>query len=274
MLTINEQQFNERWDSLPLILKEALFNEKNTDLVWRLGEEKSLDEKHIKILATITGDVILGFLSANDFKHELTKPPLNLSETIAEELSQKINQDVFLPIKQNIDAWYKPIAKEEEEKELIHDIHHEPTPIPHEGKFSPLKYQELRIAQPLKRKEAPRNTTSGITEELTPFILHDAEDKDTKESQTQALKEMPKLGVRDVPIKENRIKEPMPIAARLEVKTIHYSNFFTPLIETKPEQLPIAIPKPKVSPILDLRKYKPQDIPHHPSIEGNTVYLN
>ena len=67
MQKISRQQALNRWDTLPDNLREALFSEYNSETLWKICEGQHLSEDKIYIVATLAGDVILGFLHPEDF---------------------------------------------------------------------------------------------------------------------------------------------------------------------------------------------------------------
>ena len=73
MLKISRQQLINRRDSLPDNLREALFSEYNSETLWKICEGQHLSEDKIYIIATLAGDVILGFLHPEDLALEIKK---------------------------------------------------------------------------------------------------------------------------------------------------------------------------------------------------------
>ena len=91
--------FQERWDTLPQNLKEAIFSPANADIIWKFCENNHVTEEKIRVIATVGGDVLMGFLHPDpeDVAREIeerAKIPKPLALDIARELERKI----FLPL--------------------------------------------------------------------------------------------------------------------------------------------------------------------------------
>ena len=98
MLKISKQQALNRWDILPDNLKEALFSESNADILWLICEAQHIPEQKIYTIATIAGDVILGFLHSEDLAKEI-RTTLNLNPEIANSIANEIDRKIFVPIR-------------------------------------------------------------------------------------------------------------------------------------------------------------------------------
>lgn len=107
MLKIPYEVVMERWDSLPLSLREAIFSEENGAFVWQVGEEIGLSENRITILATLIGDVLRGFIDYSFFRKSLSSD-LSLSEEVSSSVFNKINDRIFKPLEEDIKNSYSP----------------------------------------------------------------------------------------------------------------------------------------------------------------------
>lgn len=243
MITASKQQSIERWDSLPENLKTAMFSETNIDLVWQLGESNKLTEDQIKNLATTVGDVIMGFLNMDDFEREL-KSDIGADAAVVSAIAKEITQKIFMPIQNDLKKNYSPISLTPNFRPASHPL---PEPLPHEGVFSPLKYQELRAQKPAvpKTEEAPVSVPleEEVQAEEKPFLLHEEGARTETREGEESMKEMPKLNL--PPIAAEVGTRPKPAPARIEIgpikasvnssvhppkepKFVHYSRFFTP----------------------------------------------
>lgn len=135
MLKIPRQQVLNRWDALPINLREALFAEQNADILWRACENQHLSEDKIRIVATLSGDVIMGFMHPEDLTAEI-KTTLGINPEIAASISREIDRKIFGPIKTDLEKVYAPAVsgaelpptieereeREEEREEEIIDL--------------------------------------------------------------------------------------------------------------------------------------------------------
>ena len=132
MLKIPRQQVLDRWDALPDNLKEALFSESNSNIVWQIGTLNHLPEEKISIMAMIVGAVIFGFLHLDDLTREIQES-LNLNPQIANSISREINRKIFAPIRIDLEKIYSPVTAMPEIK----------PPTKPEAEIKPLQYGEV-----------------------------------------------------------------------------------------------------------------------------------
>jgi hypothetical protein len=117
MFKISKQQASNRWDTLPNNLKEALFSEYNAETLWRICENQHLSDDKIEIVATLAGDVILGFLHPEDLAQEIGKD-VNIVPEIAGAIASEIDRKIFAPIRADLEKVYAPPSGEIEIKEV------------------------------------------------------------------------------------------------------------------------------------------------------------
>ena len=200
MLQISRQQVLERWGDLPDNLKEALFSESSSGIVWQIGALNHLPEEKISIMATIVGDVIFGFLHSDDLAREIQES-LNLNSQIANSISHEINRKIFAPIKIDLEKIYSPISampfgaaqsrpetkppaepfgdaqgKPETEIKIEKESAPKPLEIKPETATKPAVFSTIMEAQkdPTAKPETPIIPVAPIvsTPQDKPFILH------------------------------------------------------------------------------------------------------
>jgi hypothetical protein len=110
MITISKNQALEKWDLLPLSLREALYSETNADFIWKTARSEHIPEEKISTISRLSGYVLMGFLHPGDLGFELASQ-LNIDARITNTIADAINQRIFLPLKNNIDSAYAPITK-------------------------------------------------------------------------------------------------------------------------------------------------------------------
>lgn len=105
MFNISREKAAERFNALPEHLKEALFSEKNTSVVWGVGEANHLGEEKIQQIASLTGAVILGFIHPEDLANAL-RTEAGLPQEIASSIAGEINRKVLEPIIEEVKSLY------------------------------------------------------------------------------------------------------------------------------------------------------------------------
>lgn len=121
MTTITQDQAFQRWDTIPLVLREALCSESNSDFLWKTCEAEHLPEEKIYHVARIAGYVFLGFLHPEDLADELSIQ-LDLSSKITKPIADAINARLFDPLRNDIDKIYNPLSKLKSNPKIIQDI--------------------------------------------------------------------------------------------------------------------------------------------------------
>ncbi|MFA5178106.1 MAG: hypothetical protein WC427_00930 [Candidatus Paceibacterota bacterium] len=86
--------FWETYKTLPEELKEAVFDEKNNQVIYNICSRLGLDEDQTSIVAKYTGRVLMGLLSLKDFGVTL-ELELNINEFLANKITQEINFSIF-----------------------------------------------------------------------------------------------------------------------------------------------------------------------------------
>ena len=220
MLKISNQQVNQRWDTLPDNLREVLFSEVNSDIVWKIGETKQLTEDKISKVATIAGDVVMGFLlpDLNRVSKEIQERT-NIPEPLALEIAEELWQKIFSPLKADLEKVYRPVP----ETEVM-----PPSPPPPKSTLAPA------LGFPTTEAAAHPKPAPGQPDELEsdqPFILHEEKPLFTPD----APPEKPSVDL-EPPRPKKFFLKPKPVMVKIEepeenekARVVHYSNLRTPL---------------------------------------------
>jgi len=258
MVNISRQQKLERWDTLPDNLKEALFSEYNADILWQVCRTQHLTEDKIKIIATLAGDVILGFIHPEDLAKEI-RESLNLNPEIANSIANEIDRKIFSPVKTDLEKVYAPPSEEEildlraktEEKSQepavkveLPKVEPVPKIITPEEEIKPQEVQPPEIKRQYGEVEPPKT-------EAEPFIIHkEAEFKplsETKKSlgglfgflrrggeeklqKVESVKAEVKIGDKSLKTEPPKITKTEPP----KVRVVHYTEF-QPAVSPFPE---------------------------------------
>ena len=110
MVTISKNQALERWDTLPMTLREALYSDINSDFLWKTCQAEHIPEEKIYDVSRITGYVLMGFLHPGDLAGELTEI-LGIDKRITTSIADAIDKRIFAPLQEDIDKAYNPISK-------------------------------------------------------------------------------------------------------------------------------------------------------------------
>ena len=265
MVNISRQQKLERWDTLPDNLKEALFSEYNADILWQVCRTQHLTEDKIKIIATLAGDVILGFIHPEDLAKEI-RESLNLNPEIANSIANEIDRKIFSPVKTDLEKVYAPPSEEEildlraktEEKSQepavkveLPKVEPVPKIITPEEEIKPQEVQPPEIKRQYGEVEPPKT-------EAEPFIIHkEAEFKplsETKKSlgglfgflrrggeeklqKVESVKAEVKIGDKSLKTEPPKITKTEPP----KVRVVHYTEF-----QPAVSPFPTETKKPKV----------------------------
>jgi len=118
---MEELSRDELWaiyKTLPLELKDAIFSEDTADAIWNIAKLHEI--KDISKLATLTGQVLSGFLPLEFFKDTI-KDELGLSEDIANKASMEMEHYVFNQVKKELNELYAEAGIGQKEKPEIED---------------------------------------------------------------------------------------------------------------------------------------------------------
>jgi hypothetical protein len=121
MIKISTDQALERWDTLPLVLREALYSEANSDFLWKTCEAEHIPDAKIYTAASVSGCVLMGFLHPEDVASEL-KDAIGIDQRTASVIESALNQRIFNPLREEIDSVYAPLSKFEAGPTIIQEI--------------------------------------------------------------------------------------------------------------------------------------------------------
>ncbi len=107
MITISEEKVNERWDTLPFSLKQALTSEVNSDFVWKTCESEHIPNEKIYFVGRAISHVLLGFIHPGDLAQEI-KELTDLNQQIATSIANAVNERVFKPLSADLEKIYEP----------------------------------------------------------------------------------------------------------------------------------------------------------------------
>lgn len=106
MPTYPSEQLWPLYNNLPKDLQEAVFSEESARNIYNACAQNSITDNGIILEITKqVGYALLGLLSPNDFPGILEKE-LQIKKNIAEQVSARINNSIFLPVKNSLGALY------------------------------------------------------------------------------------------------------------------------------------------------------------------------
>jgi hypothetical protein len=100
-MTYTRQEILNQIDKLPKELQEAYFSVDIDNVIFKIGETNSLHVDQIGLLANQVGLVIVGLTKPQDFLGNLVSE-LGISRDEAGKITQDINEQVFLPIRDSL----------------------------------------------------------------------------------------------------------------------------------------------------------------------------
>jgi hypothetical protein len=208
------------WDvykTLPEDLKEAIFSERNNQIIYNACSSLGLDEDQTAAVAKYTGRVLMGLLPLKEFSVTL-ELELNIPEGLAEKIDREITLGIFKHLRVSL-------TKMDEQKGI-----HPHIPKFYDDTFTEEKEPEKKEAENKKDAEKEKPNTPGKKESIIfPFI-------ETLES---LFKKNPPIEdiVLEEPRKENLLKTENPIKENFALSDMDGGE----TIQTRP---PEAEPEP------------------------------
>lgn len=112
----------ERYERLPSLLQEKLFDPLTADIIWRIAQLNNLPEEKINILSRNISKVLLGLVHYKDFP-EVLREELKINPLITQAVAQEIDREIFLPLRKYLRqayAFFGPLEEQtKERKELV-----------------------------------------------------------------------------------------------------------------------------------------------------------
>lgn len=94
MEEFTKEYFWNTYKTLPEELKEAIFSEKNNQIIYNICSKIGLDEDQTSVVAKYAGRVLMGLLPLKNFSVTL-ELELNIDENLANQICQEINLAIF-----------------------------------------------------------------------------------------------------------------------------------------------------------------------------------
>lgn len=145
--------FWDTYKTLPEELKEAIFDEKNNQIIYNICSKLGLDENQSSIVAKYTGRVLMGLLPLKDFGVTL-ELELNADEFLATKITQEINFSIFKHLR-------LALSRLEEQKtghRNLADLYEEPALQAQEFSEKDSSFTETK-EQPTKIESAKEDST-------------------------------------------------------------------------------------------------------------------
>ena len=152
MTAISIEQLKKSVGALPENVRAAFLDDRTSSTLWRVGERSHLSEEKTRIVARLTGYIILGFSHEEDLAHEIEKA-LQVDHRLAASLSEEISKYVIKPV---LAASVSP---------NVRTPHVEETPnkeLPREELLSPGFREKIR------EEEQAQTTAENVIEESIP----------------------------------------------------------------------------------------------------------
>lgn len=135
MFDYSKEELWSLYKQIPKDLQRATFSEQVGKNIKKACNDSGIsDESLILNITKDVGYVFLGLLSPSKFSNELQKD-LKMKKELVSQVSARLINDIFLPLKKDLDALYeieikkvrvpKPKVKPVEKKKPIKDIYRE-----------------------------------------------------------------------------------------------------------------------------------------------------
>src|SRR3989344_8044390 len=172
MLQITKQQANQRWDVMPVNLREVLCSPEQGKIILDIGKDNHLSNEKIGKIAGLAGYALMGFIHSEDLAQEI-KNTLGINPEIAASISRQIDRKIFALIKSDIDKVYAPAGALTEEKSVAEESV-PPMEISEEHTVD-LRAQKVEVKPP-ESAPLPEVKIAATEDKDKPFILHTQEE--------------------------------------------------------------------------------------------------
>ncbi|MBI2888772.1 MAG: hypothetical protein HYY10_02495 [Candidatus Liptonbacteria bacterium] len=109
--TIQRKQLAQRWDMLPINLREAMTDERNSEILWKVCTDEHLSEEKTREVARIAAWVMMGFLHPADVANEV-KLSIGIHPELAATIANTLNAKLFAPMREELEGTYAPPGTE------------------------------------------------------------------------------------------------------------------------------------------------------------------
>ena len=108
----SKEQLWELYEQLPGDLQKAVFSEEIGEKTENILRENNIEDSQ-KITKTIksVGYVFLGLMAPEELKENILKKELKIKKEIAENIFSAINNEIFLSLKNSLEALYETKIK-------------------------------------------------------------------------------------------------------------------------------------------------------------------
>jgi hypothetical protein len=225
MTSIPKEQVMKRWDSLPLVFREALCSEINSDFIWKTCEAEYIPNEKIYTVSRVAGIVLMGFLHPEDMAAEI-RDEIGVDIRIATSIANSINQRIFAPIRADIDKIYNPITPTGAAPKIIEEIR----PAGRTSASAPAPLPPVSSAAPLSAAVPPTPKTGSVK----PILEKTAASSD--EFSRLEKKSAPASIPKPVVLQTESVSRPIPNAPNFKLPTIAEDIMAD---KKNPEPLPI-----------------------------------
>jgi hypothetical protein len=242
--TYSRKEIEERYNHLPGVLQDALFDVDAAEKIFEIGRKHGLTIEKIGFLAEETGYIIMGFMHPREFVNSLAER-LELDSGKARLIASDVNHQIFSPLRQSL--------KETHQMEVTEE--------------------EFQKTEPLVRKAAaaPSGGPQGSTLKNTPPFSPPGAPETTKETPRAAPPSAPVSPLslpQKPPLSVSSAKEP-PVASETHP---------SPSVPKPPPAVtpPSAVPSFRQKNLIDLREDKklflPPPVPGPRTMAGGTIF--
>ncbi len=176
--------FWEVYKQLPEELKDALFSDKNNELISHICAQAGLNEEQVSVVAKYTGRVIMGLLPLEELPITI-ELELNISQDLASQINRQIYTSVFKHLRVSLNKINNKNSEYRDSFTSSKDgvLEKEEAPVKTYSKPQPFVPHPTQPEPKIIRPEAPKETIppteKGIAEEKPSnkdiFIPHQQE---------------------------------------------------------------------------------------------------
>ncbi|MEX1014940.1 MAG: hypothetical protein WDZ80_07335, partial [Candidatus Paceibacterota bacterium] len=109
MLTYTKKTIYERWDSMPMKLREAMFSPAYGESLFEILEENHISKHKAETIIRLVGYVFFGLVHPDELDKKISKE-LDIDKNIINQITEEIDRKIFSQLRDEIMGMYSPVS--------------------------------------------------------------------------------------------------------------------------------------------------------------------
>ena len=187
MLKVAQKDINNRWNSLPDVLRWEVFSIDNDNLLEAIAGQYSLNDNQYNVLSNLVLYVLLGFLQPKEMIKEL-QSSIPCSPQQALDVFRVLDEHIFSRVANELRSFSLSFKVQEDIDDVQEPqtqetvlLKREPQEIKQKEEYAPASFSQIQTPSP--QKEAPHQEEVTIPKEEDdqtisdePFIIHSSDE--------------------------------------------------------------------------------------------------